>query len=83
MRRGVAELVSRGEELAEKNKELKGVVFDCQYTVDELERMPVASSTLSKVNLLLIKAIDTKRQLEEARILSRASLGQYGATGIN
>ena len=83
MRRSMSELVSRGEELSEKNKELKGVVFDCQYTVDELGRMHMASNTLSKVNLLLIEAIDKKRQLEEARILSRPTLGQHSATSIN
>ena len=83
MRRSMHELVGKAEELSDKNKKLKGVVFDCQYTVDELERMPMASNTLSNVNLLLIEAIDKKRQLDEARILSRSSVGQYGATSIN
>ena len=83
MRRSMNELVVRGEEFDDKNQELKGVVFDCQYTVEELDRMCLASNTLSKVNILLIRAIDKKRQLDEARILSRPPLTQSGATSIN
>ena len=83
MRRSMNEMVVRGEEFDDKNQELKGVVFDCQYTVEELNRMSLASNTLSNVNILLIRAIDKKRQLDEARILSRPPLAQSGATSIN
>ncbi|KAI6651526.1 Protein MEF2BNB isoform X3 [Oopsacas minuta] len=83
MRRSMSELVSRGEEFNDKNQELKGVVFDCQYTVDEMKRISLASNTLSNVNILLIQAIDRKRQLDEARILSRPPVPQSGATSIN
>eukprot|EP00800_Vazella_pourtalesii_P016881 TRINITY_DN4985_c0_g1_i1.p1 TRINITY_DN4985_c0_g1~~TRINITY_DN4985_c0_g1_i1.p1 ORF type:complete len:126 (+),score=36.82 TRINITY_DN4985_c0_g1_i1:228-605(+) len=83
MRRSMHELVVRGEEFDDKNQELKGVTFDCQYTVEELDRMSLASNTLSNVNRLLIRAIDKKRQLDEARILSRPPLSQSGATNIN
>ena len=83
MRRSMVELVARTEESKDKTQEMKGVVFDCQYTLDELDRMPLASKTLSNVNILLIQAIDKKRQLDEAKILSRHSLVHPSATGIN